>query len=181
MLNVVVPSFPVACSGGVVVTTGVERRKTSAPRTATPLVVVTRTRTLVRWVSDVILFGLNVTCEITSRSGRLTLSIGTEVPGPGGGAGPAAVTAAVGFEVAFAVPAVFRAVTRTRRRRPRSAAATTYVFAVAPAMAFALVYTAEHYLVDILLGWAYTLVAVWAVSRLTDRRARWADDSATTT
>ena len=31
------------------------------------------------------------------------------------------------------------------------------------AMAFALVYTAEHYLVDILLGWAYTLVAVWVV------------------
>jgi PAP2 superfamily len=32
-----------------------------------------------------------------------------------------------------------------------------------PAMAFALVYTAEHYLVDVLLGWAYTLVAVWVV------------------
>jgi membrane-associated phospholipid phosphatase len=38
------------------------------------------------------------------------------------------------------------------------------------AMAFALVYTAEHYLVDILLGWAYTLVAVWVVSRVADRR-----------
>jgi hypothetical protein len=34
-----------------------------------------------------------------------------------------------------------------------------------PAMAFALVYTAEHYLVDVLLGWAYTLAAVWAVAR----------------
>lgn len=45
-----------------------------------------------------------------------------------------------------------------------------------PAMAFALVYTAEHYVVDILLGWAYTLVAVWAVSRLSDRlRARRGD------
>ena len=33
------------------------------------------------------------------------------------------------------------------------------------AMAFALVYTAEHYVVDVLLGWAYTLVAVWVVSR----------------
>ena len=45
-----------------------------------------------------------------------------------------------------------------------------------PAMAFALVYTAEHYVVDILLGWAYTLVAVWAVSRLSDRlRARLGD------
>jgi hypothetical protein len=37
------------------------------------------------------------------------------------------------------------------------------------AMAFALVYTAEHYVVDILLGWAYTLVAVWVVSRVADR------------
>jgi hypothetical protein len=37
-------------------------------------------------------------------------------------------------------------------------------------MAFALVYTAEHYVVDILLGWAYTLVAIWAVSRLANRR-----------
>jgi hypothetical protein len=36
------------------------------------------------------------------------------------------------------------------------------------AMAFALVYTAEHYLFDILLGWAYTVAAVWAVSRLAD-------------
>jgi hypothetical protein len=33
------------------------------------------------------------------------------------------------------------------------------------AMAFALVYTAEHYFVDILLGWIYTLVAYWAVTR----------------
>ena len=38
------------------------------------------------------------------------------------------------------------------------------------AMAFALVYTAEHYVFDILLGWAYTLVAVWIVSRV----ANWA-------
>jgi hypothetical protein len=36
------------------------------------------------------------------------------------------------------------------------------------AMAFALVYTAEHYVFDILLGWAYTLVAVWIVSRVAD-------------
>ena len=37
------------------------------------------------------------------------------------------------------------------------------------AMAFALVYTAEHYFVDILLGWIYALVAFWAVNRLADR------------
>ena len=35
-----------------------------------------------------------------------------------------------------------------------------------PAMAFALVYTAEHYLVDVLLGWAYTLIALWVVDRV---------------
>ena len=34
------------------------------------------------------------------------------------------------------------------------------------AMAFALVYTAEHYFVDILLGWIYALVAFWTVNRL---------------
>jgi membrane-associated phospholipid phosphatase len=39
-----------------------------------------------------------------------------------------------------------------------------------PAMAFALVYTAEHYVVDILLGWAYTLAAVWAVSHVAKAR-----------
>ena len=37
------------------------------------------------------------------------------------------------------------------------------------AMAFALVYAAEHYVSDILLGWAYTLIAVWVVGRLADR------------
>jgi hypothetical protein len=41
-----------------------------------------------------------------------------------------------------------------------------------PAMAFALVYTAEHYLVDVLLGWAYTLVAVWVVGVAADRLGR---------
>jgi membrane-associated phospholipid phosphatase len=40
------------------------------------------------------------------------------------------------------------------------------------AMAFALVYTAEHYVVDILLGWAYALAAVWVVHRLADVLAR---------
>jgi hypothetical protein len=37
------------------------------------------------------------------------------------------------------------------------------------AMAFALVYAAEHYVVDILLGWAYTLAALWLVHRAADR------------
>lgn len=34
-----------------------------------------------------------------------------------------------------------------------------------PAMTFALVYTAEHYVVDVLLGWLYAVLAFWAVSR----------------
>jgi membrane-associated phospholipid phosphatase len=38
-------------------------------------------------------------------------------------------------------------------------------------MAFALVYTAEHYLVDVLLGWVYTLIAFWAVNHLAERLA----------
>ena len=39
------------------------------------------------------------------------------------------------------------------------------------AMAFALVYTAEHYVSDILVGWAYALFAFWAVNRMADARA----------
>jgi hypothetical protein len=39
------------------------------------------------------------------------------------------------------------------------------------AMAFALVYAAEHYVVDILLGWAYTVAAVWAVHGVAGRIA----------
>lgn len=37
------------------------------------------------------------------------------------------------------------------------------------AMAFALVYMAEHYVVDILLGWIYAVTAFWAVNRLAER------------
>ncbi len=44
------------------------------------------------------------------------------------------------------------------------------------AMAFALVYFAEHYLSDILLGWVYAVFAYWVVSKVADsleqRRAR---------
>jgi hypothetical protein len=37
------------------------------------------------------------------------------------------------------------------------------------AMAFALAYTAEHYISDVLVGWAYTAVAVLVVERVADR------------
>ena len=40
------------------------------------------------------------------------------------------------------------------------------------AMTFALVYFSEHYVSDILLGWAYALVALWAVNRIADRLSR---------
>jgi PAP2 superfamily len=36
------------------------------------------------------------------------------------------------------------------------------------AMAFALVYTAEHYFVDILLGWIYALIVFWTIGRLAE-------------
>jgi PAP2 superfamily len=40
------------------------------------------------------------------------------------------------------------------------------------AMAFALVYTAEHYVVDILLGWIYALLAFLTVCRVAELRGR---------
>ena len=40
------------------------------------------------------------------------------------------------------------------------------------AMAFALVYTAEHYVADILLGWGYALAALWVVNRVADALQR---------
>jgi uncharacterized membrane protein len=43
-------------------------------------------------------------------------------------------------------------------------------------MTYALTYTAEHYVVDILLGWVYTLIAFWAVNRLFDRLAERRDE-----
>jgi membrane-associated phospholipid phosphatase len=39
------------------------------------------------------------------------------------------------------------------------------------AMAFALVYTGEHYVIDCVVGWVYAVVAYWGVNRLADRRA----------
>jgi hypothetical protein len=44
------------------------------------------------------------------------------------------------------------------------------------AMTYALVYTAEHYVVDILLGWLYTVIAFFAVNWLFDRLAERRED-----
>jgi hypothetical protein len=38
------------------------------------------------------------------------------------------------------------------------------------AMGFALVYSAEHYVVDVIFGWAYALGIFWVVSRVAERR-----------
>jgi hypothetical protein len=52
----------------------------------------------------------------------------------------------------------------------RAARRTRPLLALYPlAMAFALVYSAEHYVVDILLGWVYTVAAVWIVSVIANR------------
>jgi membrane-associated phospholipid phosphatase len=54
----------------------------------------------------------------------------------------------------------------------RAAGRGRWLLALYPlAMAFVLVYFAEHYLVDILLGWVYALFAFWAVNVLADRLA----------
>ena len=50
--------------------------------------------------------------------------------------------------------------------------ARPFLAAYPVAMAFALVYPAEHYVVDILLGWGYALAAWWFVNRVADRLAR---------
>jgi len=39
-------------------------------------------------------------------------------------------------------------------------------------MAFTLVYTAEHFVIDILLGWALAVVVLLAIEWFTSRRAR---------
>jgi membrane-associated phospholipid phosphatase len=40
-----------------------------------------------------------------------------------------------------------------------------------PAMAFALVYTAEHFVIDVLAGWLYAVAVFMAVNELADTRA----------
>jgi hypothetical protein len=49
------------------------------------------------------------------------------------------------------------------------------------AMAFALVYTAEHYFSDILLGWVYCVVGYLVVNRVADRLAARRDEPAVAT
>jgi len=52
-----------------------------------------------------------------------------------------------------------------RARRPLRVLLVTYVFA----MAFTLVYTGEHFVIDEFIGWAYAITAFFVGSRLLDR------------
>jgi hypothetical protein len=52
-----------------------------------------------------------------------------------------------------------------RARRPVRVLLVTYVFA----MAFTLVYTGEHFVIDEFVGWAYAITAFFVGSRLLDR------------
>jgi hypothetical protein len=67
-----------------------------------------------------------------------------------------------------------------RARRPLRVVLVTYVFA----MAFTLVYTGEHFVIDEFIGWAYAIAAFFVGSRLLDRwqarqpRSRWGRRSA---
>jgi membrane-associated phospholipid phosphatase len=46
-------------------------------------------------------------------------------------------------------------------------------------MAFTLVYTGEHFVIDILLGWIYAITIFVAGNRLFDRYERWPRQRAT--
>src|SRR5262245_31383125 len=81
-----------------------------------------------------------------SCSGSATLVIGIDWPPPGTSrmpCGPVAMRA-VGTEMAALAPAALRPVTATRSVLPASVAATTYVVAVAPGMAWQAPPLASH-------------------------------------
>lgn len=79
MVNVTKPDWFVTCSGGVDVTSGVERTNTSAPRTQKPRVSETCTRTDTGALRDVTTLGVKCTLSITSRAGSTTLVTGIEI------------------------------------------------------------------------------------------------------
>jgi hypothetical protein len=73
------PAWSVTCSGGVEVTSGVERAKTSAPRTTKPRVSDTCTRIDTGPRRDTTRLGVNRTPSITRRAGSATLETGIDV------------------------------------------------------------------------------------------------------
>ena len=96
------------CSGGVDVTSGVERTKTSAPRTQKPRVSDTCTRMDTVERRDVTTLGVKCTLSITRRAGSATLDTGIEIfpfesriwpSGPAGVVVVVAVVVVVGVDV----------------------------------------------------------------------------------
>ena len=73
IVSVTYPDWFVTCSGGVDVTSGVERAKTSAPRTTKPLVSETCTRRATGPRRDVTTPGTKWTLSITSRFGKVVV------------------------------------------------------------------------------------------------------------
>jgi membrane-associated phospholipid phosphatase len=57
----------------------------------------------------------------------------------------------------------------SRARTPLRVILVCYVFA----MAFALVYTGEHFVIDVFVGWTYAIVTIVVGNRLFDRWAQW--------
>jgi hypothetical protein len=79
IVSVTKPDWFVTCSGGVEVTSGVERANTSAPRTTKPLVSETCTRSATGPRREVTTPGTKWTLSITRRFGSETLVTGIEV------------------------------------------------------------------------------------------------------
>lgn len=130
ILKVTHPSGPVAASGGVVVVpNGSATTKTSAPWTECLRLSETWKRA-VNVCRERRGCGLNWRRSTKRRFGSVTSLIWMVAP-PGASA---LLTTAVGAEVAEAVPAEFRALTRTRSAVPSSAEVNVYVLLVAPLM-----------------------------------------------
>ena len=130
ILKVIHPSGPVAPSGGVVVVpNGRATTKTRAPWTEWLRLSETWKRA-VNVRRDRSGCGRNCTRSMSRRLGSATSLI--EIVEPHGAS--ALLTTAVGAELADAVPAEFRAVSRTRSVVPSSAEVSVYVLLVAPLM-----------------------------------------------
>jgi hypothetical protein len=78
-VSVTKPDWFVTCSGGVDVTSGVDRAKTSAPRTTKPRVSETCTRTVTGVRRVVTTPGVKRTLSMTRRAGSTTLVTGIEI------------------------------------------------------------------------------------------------------
>src|SRR5205809_299318 len=162
ILKVTQPSEPVTASGGVVAyPNGIATTNTSAPMTEWFRLSETWNRA-VKVCRERSGSGSNCRLSISSRFGKETSLI--EIVAPLGAS--ALPTTAVGTEVDEAEPRAFRAVTRTRRDVPSSAALRRYVFAVAPPISEQLAPVRSHrrQWYENVNGWAPTQAPLSAVS-----------------